>query len=722
MDLVEELRNNPEAGARRLETEYKAGLLALARRLCADEGDAEELVNGTFAEVVRSIDRYAEQSAFFGWMARIMIHLNGRKKDRKSNETVVVSEEMPDVAADPDADARLLREVDASLLRDVIEGLPADIRKTLLLHYFMDMPVKDVARFLALPVGTVTWRLHYARQMLAAKLGTQKPGVKLLVFALLLSAGLAIGGALYTLGTAVFGSRAESAEVVSHAENAESAESVSHAENAESAEPTSSTFSTPLPSSTLSTLSTSSTPSTSSTVSTPEPSEMNAKPLLAAASSLALAATSASAATDHWTYTPPATGTRGTISWTDSSGFENVINGIILSDGAIDVYPNCNRGSATLRNADFSIPVRDGAGNELAYSPDFLAGKRDTGSAILGYITGLTNVVVNANATSLGNYCFKSCTALVRVRLPDGIESIGVEAFNGDSALVEIENFLPDSVKTIKNKAFQNCTALTGFLTARGLQTTGDRIFHTCSALQGVDLSESSLSALDIFSFYSCSSLVSVSLPESLTSIGGGCFKSCTSLKTVTPLLPPRLATLGTDSDVAFYDDPIEGHVVCPPTLARVGLRAFRNSRFETFAASKKGLTSIGQYAFWGNVNLTNIVLSVETDSIALEWLSSSGTAGVPQHVWFRNLPSSLAAKLWTGTIKQNITIHLPWSQQEAWREWVASGPSGHTFTFDGATKTLPENLNDVGTWQSGVVQNVTWWKDLDMPTLVLIK
>lgn len=437
---------------------------------------------------------------------------------------------------------------------------------------------------------------------------------------------------------------------------------------------------------------------------------------------LVFAATSASAATDHWTYTPPASGTRGTISWTDSSGFENVINGIILSDGAIDVYPNCNRGSATLRNADFSIPVRDGAGNELAYSPDFLAGKRDTGAAILGYITGLTNVVVNANATSIGNYCFKSCTALVRVRLPDGIESIGVEAFNGDSALVEIENFLPDSVKTIKNKAFQNCTALTGFLTARGLQTTGDRIFHTCSALQGVDLSESSLSALDIFSFYSCSSLVSVSLPESLTSIGGGCFKSCTSLKTVTPLLPPRLATLGADSDVAFYDDPIEGHVVCPPTLARVGLRAFRNSRFETFTASKKGLTSIGQYAFWGNVNLTNIVLSVETDSIAQEWLSSSGTAGVPQHVWFRNLPSSLSAKLWTGTIKQNITIHLPWSKEKEWREWVASGPSGHTFTFNGATKTLPDTIDGVGTWQAGIMQNVTWWKDRDPYFIIVVR
>jgi len=299
---------------------------------------------------------------------------------------------------------------------------------------------------------------------------------------------------------------------------------------------------------------------------------------------------------------------------------------------------------------------------------------------------------------------------------------MGVEAFNGDSALVEIENFLPDSVTTIKSKAFQNCTSLTGFLTARSLRTTGDRIFHTCSALQGVDLSDSPLSALDIFSFYTCTSLTSVSLPESLTSIGAGCFKSCTALKTVTPLLPPQLATLGTDNDVAFYDVPLEGHVVCPPTLARVGLRAFRNSRFETFTASQKGLTSIGQYAFWGNVNLTNIVLSAETDSIALEWLSASGTDGVPQHVWFRNLPSSLAAKLWMGTIKQNITIHLPLSKEKEWREWVASAPSGHTFKFNGVSGELPERRNDIGTWTSSVEQYVTWWKDSEQWFTITIR
>lgn len=45
MSIVEELRKDPESGARRLEGEYKAGLMTLARRFCADEGDAEEPEN-----------------------------------------------------------------------------------------------------------------------------------------------------------------------------------------------------------------------------------------------------------------------------------------------------------------------------------------------------------------------------------------------------------------------------------------------------------------------------------------------------------------------------------------------------------------------------------------------------------------------------------------------------------------------------------------------------
>ena len=612
MTIVEELRTDRESGARRLEAEYKAGLMTLARRFCADEGDAEELVNRTLAAVVEEIDDYLEQSAFFGWMCKILENLHAKDVRRKSSRTVAGDAEAVDGARDDEAEDRIFREVDASLLRDAIAELPADLKDALMLRYFLDLPVSRVARILAAPEGTVKWRLHCARMVLAAKLGARSPGVRVLVLGLLLAAGLAIGGGLYTLGAALFQSHAEnaeSAEPVSHAEFAESAESVSHAENAESAEPTPPTPSTP------------STFSTVPTVSTPDPSAMHIKSFLAAAS-LALAAAPASAGTDGWTYTPPASGTRGTISWTDSSGFENVVQGAVLSNGLISFARDANANSALLRNLDLSIPVHDRDGTtQYAFAPTALGDATSSGRIVRGAY--LTNVVLHAGCKSVGRYSFKECTALARVTLNDGLESIGAEAFSGDTALVAVENLLPAS-----------------------LQSVGDN---------------------------------------------------------------------------AFYDCPIRGHVLASSGLRSIGARAFRGARIETFTAERTGLRTIGEYAFSGCSLLTNVVLSSELESISGNWVKETAAAG-GGHVWFRNLPATLSSSLWTGTTKQKLTIHLPWSQETAWREWVATGPSGHTFTFNGATKRLPEHRNDVGTWQAGVTQNVTWWKDRDASTLVLVK
>lgn len=189
MSIVDEIREDREKGAKRLESEYRAGLMALARRFCADESDAAELVNRTFAAVVDNIDSYLEQSAFFGWMSRILINCHSKDIRRKSNEMEFCDAELPEDAPDDEACARIFREVDASILRDAIDRLPSDMKQTLMLHYFMDMPVKEVARVLSIPSGTVMWRLHYARKILGAKLGAQirkKPVVALIVAGLML--------------------------------------------------------------------------------------------------------------------------------------------------------------------------------------------------------------------------------------------------------------------------------------------------------------------------------------------------------------------------------------------------------------------------------------------------------------------------------------------------------------------------------------------------------
>ena len=200
LSIVEELRTNRESGARRLEAEYKAGLMTIARRLCADEGDAEELVNSTFADVIEGIDDYLEQSAFFGWMCKILENRFAKEKRRKSNQTVVADGEAVNVAVDEDGAERIFQGVDAALLRDAIDGLPDEMKEALMLRYFMGLPVARVAKLLSVPEGTAKWRLHCARMILAAKLGAaaKKPGGKALLIALALAALSAIGAAVVT--------------------------------------------------------------------------------------------------------------------------------------------------------------------------------------------------------------------------------------------------------------------------------------------------------------------------------------------------------------------------------------------------------------------------------------------------------------------------------------------------------------------------------------------
>ena len=198
MTIVEEIRKDRESGAKRLEAEYKAGLMTLARRFCTDPSDAEELVNATFAAVVDSIDNYLEQSAFFGWMCQILTNIYTMDSRRKSNQTVTCPGVVPDMA-DDSAQEAIYDNLDAALLRKAIDTLPKDQRDAIALHNFMDMSVTQIAKYLAVPTGTILSRLHYARKALAAKLGAEvketanKPGVKATLIALALCATAALG-------------------------------------------------------------------------------------------------------------------------------------------------------------------------------------------------------------------------------------------------------------------------------------------------------------------------------------------------------------------------------------------------------------------------------------------------------------------------------------------------------------------------------------------------
>ena len=225
MTVVEELRQNRESGAKRLESEYRAGLMTLARRFCTDEGDAEDLVNRTFAAVVEGIDDYLEQSAFFSWMCQILSNLHGMDQRRKSRAMETTDSCAVETATDEAAPDRIFQDVDASLVRDAIASLPSDMREALLLRYFMDLPVSRVAKILSVPEGTAKWRLHCARMILGAKLGAaaKKPAGKALLIALALAALTAVGAAIWSAVVPTSSSSTPQTDVTSDDESAAAA-------------------------------------------------------------------------------------------------------------------------------------------------------------------------------------------------------------------------------------------------------------------------------------------------------------------------------------------------------------------------------------------------------------------------------------------------------------------------------------------------------------------
>ena len=225
MDIVEELRNNRENGAKRLEIEYKVGLMTMARRFYVDETDAEELVNRTFAAVVDGIDGYLARSAFFTWMCQIMSNIYAADVRRKSNATVTYPGEVPDMT-DEAGVSRIFDSIDASIVRTAVEKLPKEMREVILLHYFADMSIPQIAKFISIPAGTIKSRLHYARKALAAKLvgKAKKPGVKALILALALSALAAVGAVGVVAIRSAAAPETEEAEVVFNAKSTENTE------------------------------------------------------------------------------------------------------------------------------------------------------------------------------------------------------------------------------------------------------------------------------------------------------------------------------------------------------------------------------------------------------------------------------------------------------------------------------------------------------------------
>ena len=172
---------------------------------------------------------------------------------------------------------------------------------------------------------------------------------------------------------------------------------------------------------------------------------------------------------------------------------------------------------------------------------------------------GLTEYVIPHSVTTIGNHAFYGCIKLESITIPDSVTTIGYFSFGYCNSLHEFkgrfasedgrcliidgvlkafapadvtEYIISNSVTSIDARAFQGYS-LESITIPDSVTSIGDYAFCYCSSLTSVTIGDS-VTTIGNNAFNGCSSLTSVTIPDSVTTIGNGAFFACSSLTSVT--------------------------------------------------------------------------------------------------------------------------------------------------------------------------------------------
>ncbi len=137
----------------------------LARAILLDDGEAEDAVQEASLSAWRRRGSLRDPDRFDAWFEQILIN-QCRDQLRRRRRAVKVS--APPIGFEPAAappETGTDHDLDMAL-----DALDVDHRIVVLLRYWQDRTVEDIAERVGIPAGTVKSRLHHAMKSLRASL------------------------------------------------------------------------------------------------------------------------------------------------------------------------------------------------------------------------------------------------------------------------------------------------------------------------------------------------------------------------------------------------------------------------------------------------------------------------------------------------------------------------------------------------------------------------
>jgi RNA polymerase sigma-70 factor (ECF subfamily) len=159
--LVLRCQAGDEGAFAELVARYAPRLRYFLRKLLGDHHTAEDALQETWLDVVRSLPRLADAGAFAAWAYRIARDRAFRRLRRASRAVAPLDGDGP--AYESSGDEPLLSAERARAVHAALDRLSPEHREALVLRFLEGMSYEDMSRVVGCPTGTVRSRLHYAK-------------------------------------------------------------------------------------------------------------------------------------------------------------------------------------------------------------------------------------------------------------------------------------------------------------------------------------------------------------------------------------------------------------------------------------------------------------------------------------------------------------------------------------------------------------------------------